>query len=193
MNIPPSSYFNSSRLLRFSLLATLCLGAGCKPTATVPVTEAHNEGHASEHDHAHEHEHAHESRPESFAVAVTQLIAHRDAIRNAIESSKPADAHDPLHEVAELLDAFPDIAAETDLPKEDWEAVKAASDRLFESFGTIDKAFHKKDGDKKAAYESVADDIEESMEAIKSRLPLAGPAGTASQIVAPSSDEATER
>jgi hypothetical protein len=172
---------------------------GCNQTATAPVAEAHEESHANDHDHdhdhdhEHEHEHAHESRPESFAAAVTQLVAHRDAIRTAIESGKPADAHDPLHEVAELLDSFPDIAAETDLSKEDWEAVKAATDRLFDSFGVVDESFHKKDGDKKAAYESVADDIEESMEAIESRLPLAGPADAASQGEAPSSDEATGR
>ena len=142
--------------------------------------------------HSHDHDHDHEARPESFTIAVTELVAHRDAIRAAIESGDPADAHDPLHEVAELLEAFPDIAAESDLSKEDWDAVKAASEKLFDSFGVVDQAFHKKDGDKKAAYESVADDIDEAMQAIQSRLPLATGGEGVLQTAAPLSDEATE-
>jgi hypothetical protein len=174
---------NSSLLLRLSFLAALSVSVGCSKAVTTPVAEATGDSHSHEHEH----------RPESFAAAVTELVAHRDAIRSGIESGKSAVVHDPLHEVAELLDAFPDIAAETDLAKDDWEAVKAASDRLFDSFGVIDEAFHKKDGDKKAAYESVAKDIDEAMQAIQSRLPLAAPADATSQTAAPPSNEATGR
>lgn len=133
--------------------------------------DAASDGH-DHHGHDHDHDHAH--RPGSLHEAVAELTAMRDAIRDALLDGEPNDAHGPLHEVGALLQAIPDVAAETDLPKEEWDAVNAANEELFDAFGTIDKAFHVKDGDKKAAYEEVSEQLEEAIEAIRVRLPLTG-------------------
>ena len=98
----------------------------------------------------------------------------RDAIRSAVLDGDPTTPTARFTRSGELLEAIPDIAAETDLPKEEWEAVKSANDDLFDAFGAIDKAFHTKDGDKKAAYEQVADKLDQAIEAIRSRLALTG-------------------
>ncbi|MEO1498360.1 MAG: hypothetical protein AAFV43_14545 [Planctomycetota bacterium] len=159
-------------MLTTRCLLTVLLGflvvplTGCGDTATVTK--------ADDHGHEHDHDHDHGDRPESLHAAVAQLTATRDTIREAILEGDADDAHDPLHEVGELLEAIPDIASETDLPKAEWDAVKAANEELFDAFGAIDKAFHTKDGDKKAAYEGVADKLDTAIEAIRSRLALSG-------------------
>lgn len=133
-----------------------------------PSTEAEAKGHGHDHDHDHGH------RPETLHAAVAELTEMRDVIRDAIVDGDPHDAHGPLHEVGDLLEAIPDIAAETDLPKEEWDAVNAANEELFAAFGAIDKAFHTKDGDKQAAYGGVSEKLDEALEAIRSRLALTG-------------------
>lgn len=151
-------------LLVFSLLAI----SGCGPGTQGEETDA--EAHGHHHDHDHEHGH----RPDSLHEAVEHLTEIQKEIRSALESSDAEAAHEPLHEVAELLKAVPDIAAETDLPKEHWEAVKTASDRLFDAYAVIDKAFHAKDGDKQAAYEQVAGELTKALDEIRLRLPMTG-------------------
>lgn len=155
------------------LLPVIC---GFLVAALLGCNEATSDAHADAHDHGHEHEHEHEHghRPESLHAAVVELTEMRDAIRDAILDGEPNDAHDPLHEVGDLLEAIPDIAAETDLPKEEWDAVNTANEELFAAFGTIDKSFHVKDGDKQATYEEVAEKLDGAIEAIRSRLILTG-------------------
>ena len=166
----PNQSRNQHSFVGALALAAACLVplAGCEPTESGVKADAHDHGH--EHDHEHGHGHL----PESLHAAVAELTSIREAVRAAILEGDPDDAHDPLHEVGELLEALPDIAAETDLPKEEWDAVKAANERLFDAFGAIDKAYHTKDGDKKAAYENVAGELEEAIEEIRSRLPMTG-------------------
>ena len=105
---------------------------------------------------------------------MAELTSIHEAVRAAIMEGDADDAHGPLHEVGELLGAIPDVAAETDLPEEEWNAVKAANEKLFDAFGTIDKAFHVKDGDKKAAYEQVSAELTAAIEEIRVRLPMTG-------------------
>lgn len=148
----------------FVLFAAPLIGCG-DATSQVEAT-------AQEHEHDHDHDHA--DQPESMHAAVAELTEIRDTIRDAILNGDPHDAHGPLHEIGELLEAIPSIAAETDLPKEEWDAVNAANEELFDAFGAIDKAFHTKDGDKKAAYEGVAEKLDEAIESMHSRLTLTG-------------------
>lgn len=145
---------------------------------------------ASTHGHDHDHDHGH--RPDSLHAAVAELTEMRDAIRDAILTGEPDDAHGPLHEVGELLEAIPDIAAETDLPEEEWTAVNKANEQLFDAFGAIDKAFHTKDGDKKSAYEGVADQLDEAIEVIRSKLSLTGEEPPAEEAGAAHDHELTD-
>lgn len=160
--------------LAVALAATFVLSTpllfGCNSGTSETAAGAH-----AGHDHGHDHEHGH--RPDSLHEAVEQLAGIEIAISEAITSGDVDAAHGPLHEVGELLQAIPEVAAETDLPKEEWEAVKAATDRLFGAYAVIDKAFHVKDGDKQAAYEQVASELTEALEEIRSRLPMTGEEG----------------
>ena len=156
------------RTILFLALLGLVTAIGCGQESSTEQTGGHD------HDHGHDHHHDHGHRPHSMHEAVAELTEMHDAIRTAILDGKPGKAHDPLHEVGELLEILPDIAAETDLEKEDWDKVKAANEKLFDAFGAIDKTYHVEGGDKKAAYEKSADQINESLELIRSMLPLTG-------------------
>lgn len=155
-----------------ALSAVCCLGVlvlvtGCQPAETTAEKEA-------EHDHGHEHghDHDHSDRPESLREAIVELKELSDSFCAAMDEDDTEAAHDPLHDLGNLLEAMPELAADTDLPEEDWKQVKAEVDRLFDTFGEVDSAFHKKDGDKQAAYEDAKSTIEAGIAALEAKLPL---------------------
>lgn len=143
---------------------------GCQQENSTVSSEGQGHGH----EHGHGHDHDHHARPASFTAAVAQLGEIRDEVRSAMEGGSPDDAHHPLHEVGELLQILPEVAADTDLPRDKWDEAKAETDKLFDAFGVIDAAFHKADGDKPAAYAQVAETIDASIANLQALLPLAG-------------------
>ncbi|MEZ6100975.1 MAG: hypothetical protein R3E01_18705 [Pirellulaceae bacterium] len=156
--------------LRFRYMgALLCLG--------LAVTGGCNSSEKASEEtdgHAHSHEHEHEGAPKSLHEAIDELRDMWAAISTAMDNSDPEAAHDPLHDVGKLLEAMPDLAAETDLPESEWNEIKSEVGRLFEAFGDIDSAFHKQDGDKVAAYESAKATIDEGIAAFEAKIPLLG-------------------
>ena len=148
-------------------LVALVLFTGCQPEATTSEKEAEH-GHG--HDHGHEHDHS--DRPQSLREAIVELKELSDSFCAAMDEDNTEAAHDPLHHLGKLLDAMPELAADTDLPEDQWKQVKDQVDQLFDAFGTVDATFHEKDGDKKAAYEDVKQTIEEGIAALEASLPL---------------------
>ena len=132
--------------------------------------------HASEEKNGpgHSHEHEHEGAPKSLHAAVNQLRDMWFDISTAMDRRDPDAAHDALHDVGHVLESMPDLAAETDLPESEWNEVKAAVNKLFDAFGDIDSAFHEKDGDKVAAYESAKATIDEGVATLEAKLALLG-------------------
>jgi len=125
-------------------------------------------------DHGHSHDHDHSDAPKSLHAAIIELRDMWADITTAMDNSDPEAAHDPLHDVGKVLEAMPELAAETDLPESEWNEIKAEADKLFEAFGDIDSAFHKQDADKVAAYESAKSTIDEGVAALEAKLPLLG-------------------
>ena len=125
-------------------------------------------------DHGHSHDHDHSDTPKTLQAAITELRDMWADISTAMDNSDPDSAHDPLHEVGKVLEAMPDLTAETDLTENQWNEIKAEADRLFDAFGDIDSAFHIKDGDKVAACESAKSTIDEGVAALEAVLPLLG-------------------
>ena len=159
-----------SSLLRFAVpccLALFLTTAGCEQGSEDPDKEAKHE-----HGHEHGHDHEHAERPESFRVAMAKLKEMSDKIASAMENDDSKAAHGPLHDVGKLLKVLPELAADTDLAEGDWKEIKEASDSLFEVFGDVDSTFHKKDGDKSAAYEKAKTAIEEGITILEAKLAL---------------------
>lgn len=155
----------STHLLLACYLALSIGSLGCQSTSE---TAKEDDGH----EHGHDHDHADVSM--TFQDAVAELTAMRDQISNAIENDDPELAHNPLHEVSEILEAIPELAADTDLPESEWQQVKAETERLFDAFSKIDSAFHKQGSDKKAVYEEVKASINEGVANLEAMLTLLG-------------------
>jgi hypothetical protein len=131
-----------------------------------------NEDSDREHGHDHDHEHEHSDRPKSLKAAITKLKSLRDQIGAAMDKNDPDAAHEPLHDVGKLLEAMPELAADTDLPESEWQEIKQEADRLFKAFGDVDSSFHKEDGDHQAAYKAVKSIIDEGVTKLEAKLSL---------------------
>jgi len=144
------------------VVATMAVGMGCQDTET------------GEHGHGeHGHTHAPIKGPKSFPEGVEKLKEINDQICAAMESDNPDSAHDALHEVGELLNRLPELAADTDLGESDWNEVEQEVNKLFEAFKEVDVAFHN-NGDKKAAYESSKATIDDGVASLETKLALLG-------------------
>ena len=119
-------------------------------------------------------DHGHSDMPKSLPAAITELRDMWADISTAMDNSDPDSAHDPLHDVGNVLVAMPDLAAETDLQESERNDIKAEVDKLFAAFLDIDSAFHQGGGDEVAAYESAKSTIEEGVAALEAKLPLLG-------------------
>ena len=149
-------------------VALLCLlASGCSPTSTAAKTEG---GEQAEEHHHHDHGH----RPKSYVAALDQIKHARDEIKAAFDAGTPNECDNALHEVAEVLEALPEVAAETDLPKEDWQVVKDQSRHLFDQFMRIHDGFHGESSSEGTSFDSVADEINTSIETLESKIAATG-------------------
>lgn len=147
--------------------------AGLLCFALSTLAGCNSEQHASgEHD-GHGHTHDHSDTPDSLQAATKELREKWLQIQTAMDNGDPDAAHDPLHEVGSLLEAMPDLAAETDLSESEWNEVKSDVDGLRTAFGDIDSTFHK-DGDKVAAYDAAKSTIDQGIAALEAKLPQHG-------------------
>lgn len=125
----------------------------------------------------HNHEHADDHRPASYAAAVREIRELGASVAKAFSAGTPDDAHDALHDLGQLLKALPDVAGDTDLPKDDWQAVKDAGQRLFDAYDKLDQLMHgnkEKKGDAAKTLAEASPDIEAALEILESKLALTG-------------------
>jgi hypothetical protein len=114
---------------------------GCGQVENGPVAED-ADVHAG-HDHGDEGQHAHGiDLPEDLPSAVEALRKCYQEIKDAFESGKPDDAHEPLHHVGELLGATTKLATKAELDEQDEETVTNALGEMFEAYGRIDSSMH---------------------------------------------------
>lgn len=107
------------------VLSSLCL-SGCAPTATVesPGTAEHEE-------QDHEHEHGIPTyKPKTFAAAVRQLSPRWKHISLELNAGHVEHADADLEELLEMIRWLPELAADTDLKKADWDRVQQLSTKL---------------------------------------------------------------
>ena len=144
----------------------LCLTCGCTSST---VSTSTTDGDDTEEHHHHDHGH----RPESYSAALASIKHARDEVKAAFDAGTPKACDEALHEVAEVLDVLPEVAAETDLPKNDWQVVKNQSTVLFDQFMQIHNGFHG-DGKQGASFDSVEEEINKAIDVLDSKLAATG-------------------
>ena len=163
------------RLVPIFLLLSCLLVFGCNPSPPAPrPVSAASDGadHAAmgddTHDHAgHDHhEHAdHDEHHESYAEAVTELDSLRMAAKDALAAGNLEAADDAVHEIGEILEELPDLAAKEAAIAAD-ETIKPAIKDLYDCFDSIDQKLH---GDVGKTYDEVAERIDAAMKTLRAR------------------------
>ena len=109
-----------------------------------------------------------------YAAAVAALERHGIAVRQAFTGGAPEKAHDSLHELGNILDKFPTMVDGTQLSPADRDAVKTASEELFDAYTELDMSMHGGDAVK---YEDLEEKIDTNLAILKEKTAAAGATG----------------
>ena len=172
----PNNVWNdgTTRSLGFSARAIFTLGVLLAALATGCTSSSDDTtATASTGDNSEDHHHDHGHRPESYTAALHQIEDACKEIKAAFDAGTPQECDEALHVVSEVLDVLPEVAAETDMPKDDWQIVKDQSQHLFDQFMKIHDGFHG-DGKEGVSYDSVAGEIDTALEALQSKIAASG-------------------
>lgn len=77
------------------------------------------------------------ARPEDYPEALTRIEGYRDTIRDEIAAGRPTKAHRALDELDIVLNWLPEIARDSGVPKEHWEAVNTTAQEIRELFNQV--------------------------------------------------------
>lgn len=155
-------------LIATSIISCLLLSITIGCSSDTHASNEHDDDH-----HGHHHDHDHGDMPKTLHAAIVDLRQEWEEISDAVTQGNPEEAHDPLHEVGEILTGMLTLAADTDLSEDQWNELKKTIDSLMDAFGEIDAAFHE-EKDKVEAYEAVKSVIEEGVNELEKVLPLLG-------------------
>ena len=131
-----SSVTQVSKLVLLSLMPLI---AGCNDD--VAQRNAKAGGAAAEHNHDHSH------APATSGEGLAELTSLRNAIRDAFAANDMDTAHDPLHEVGDVLLAIPELAKKKEnVDSDKLASIQKAVDTLMDAFGRVDKTMHGQEG-----------------------------------------------
>ncbi|MEY2727880.1 MAG: hypothetical protein RLZZ458_3747 [Planctomycetota bacterium] len=149
------------------------LTAGCQDSAPEPQP--------TEHEHEHEHAHA-----ETLAEAITELDELHAAISKAFIAKTPDDAHDPLHDIGEVLNETVELAKAEKLPEDRLATVNTAVTALLDAYGELDKTMHGGEG---KTWEEVSGPIDEAIKNLKAAAAGDAAPAPAPEAAAPAEDK----
>jgi hypothetical protein len=96
-------------------------------------------------------------RPADYADAVARIKGYRDTIRTETTTGTPSHAHRSLDELDYVLDWLPEIARDSEVPKEDWADLNKSAQQLRDLFNQVHANI---DAGTAPDYAAVADAIE---------------------------------
>jgi hypothetical protein len=96
----------------------------------------------------------------SYEIAVVRIKSYRDTIRDRIADGKPAEAHRSLDELDLILGWLPQLAKDSEVPRENWEEVSTSAQTLRDSFNEVHAAIDEK---KDPNYQAVSGKIDEAV------------------------------
>ena len=102
--------------------------------------------HDDDHDHFHEHDHASsDHRPGDFAAAVASLSDLNEEIAAEVREGHAHHAEEALHQILDIARWLPEIAADSDMPEDQWNEVDTYSLTLAELIENTSASLHGSD------------------------------------------------
>lgn len=139
----------------------ICVAVACLPLWLVGCSETQAEAEAE-----HEHHHDHRPRPTFETLVKRVRKQHRWAAQAASRDDVKHFRHE-LEHFTETVELLPELAAETDLGKADWDRVNAASKSLMSESARLGQTKAQPSDTERAAFDAAVKELEE----IASKLP----------------------
>ena len=142
---------------------------GMPDTPTVGTDEAGNGGTPDEHVDPHdvpptdEEIQAQRDKVATYAAAIEQIQEYRDTIRDETTAGEPAKAHRSLDMLDYVLEWLPEIAQESNVPREQWETIGSNAQTLRDAFNQVHANI---DAGEAPDYAAVADQIDAAVDAL---------------------------
>lgn len=108
-------------------------------------------------------------RPGDYPEALTRIEGYRDTIRDEIAAERPTKAHRALDELDIVLNWLPEIARDSGVPKEHWEAVNTTAQEIRELFNQVHSRI---DAGEDPDYGSVSEPIDRAIGSLQ-EIPVA--------------------
>lgn len=99
----------------------------------------------------------------NWTAAVEHLQKYRDTIKTETTSGTPAKAHRALDLLEFVLQWLPEVAQNSNVPKDDWQSIGENSQKLREAFNVVHANI---DDGKAPGYEAVAAEIDAAVEVL---------------------------
>lgn len=97
----------------------------------------------------------------SYDGAIAQIQEYRDTIRDETTAGEPAKAHRPLDMLDYVLQWLPEIAQESNVPREQWETIGTNAQTLRDAFNQVHANI---DNGVAPDYAAVADQVDAAIE-----------------------------
>ena len=127
----------------------------------------HGHDHEDDHDHFHEHDHVvSDHRPADFADAVRSMSRLNREIAEEMASGHAKHADEALHDMTDIVRWLPEIAADSDMPEDQWNEVDRQSAALTDLLEDVRGEIHDGESIDYAATESFVSEFVQSLQEI---------------------------
>jgi len=129
------------KMLLLFVIAMVPLGLGCQAHS-----EARDEPGAPSDDHDHLHEHSHDipaHRPRDFGAAAAAVRKLHNFVIEELDEGHADHAHEAIDHLIDIARWFPEIAADSDLPEAQWNAVNADAQALRREYTSLERSIRK--------------------------------------------------
>ena len=168
----------------FSLFAMACSGfiTGCSRSPTTDPDAATGDTRVTASDHSHPHEvplartEINKLREDTanWQAAIEHIQKFRDTIRTETAGGTPAKAHHALDLLDHVLQWLPEIAQQSDIPKDHWQSIGENAQTLRDAFDGIHSQI---DDGRSPDYQAVAAEIDAAVSGL-SAIASDGPDAT---------------
>jgi hypothetical protein len=103
-------------------------------------------------------------KPADYESAASRIESYRDTIRDEIAAGRPSKSHRALDEADIVLNWLPEIARDSGVPKDQWEAVNTTAQTVRELLNRVHANI---DAGQEPDYAAVSEDLDQAIAELK--------------------------